>query len=213
MRGILYLVAAFAIGLGSGCTNARYVHKAGDQGIVAVMDRSDSWPSYNITNAKKLIEAHVGPEYDILEEKEVVTGNQTTNQQNIQRDTAVNPFVPFLQNEQQTTQTTTTTTPVKEWQIHYRRRMGTQVGNAIGGPGPIGGLGVQQAGAQMPIQQQMPVVGQRPGVSQPLEIPSVMPGGGTTNSYPANPVSPASFNGGAAPGGYPPKPTITVTGN
>jgi hypothetical protein len=204
MRAILLLVAAAAMGLGSGCANARFVHKSGDEGIVAVSDRSDSWPSYNITNAKKLIESHVGPEYDVIEEKEVVTGNVTTNQQNTNRDTAVNPFVPFLQAENEVTTTTTSTNPIKEWQIHYRRRMGAPVGTPFGG--------IRQTGGTIPVQQQMPVTGQRPGMTPQVELPSVMPAGGVSNASPTS-VSPAALSGGYPASTSNRNPTITVTGN
>lgn len=237
MRGLVVVVASVAVGLGSGCANApRYVHKAGDEGIVAIADRSDSWPSYHLTNAKKLIEAHVGPQYDILEEKEVITGNVTQHQQHVNRDTAVNPLVPFLQAEQQQVTTTSTTMPTKEWHIHYRRRQGVPVGTGFGGPGPFGGL--QPANAQRPFTQSQqsssgthPNAGSnpvQPAGGSPSIIPSVLPAGAppTPASPPASSVSPAAMSlaePSSSPPSYPQQrqqsiiqgraPTITVTGN
>ena len=122
MKRVVIFAAAVAAASGAGCANARYVQKAGDEGIVSVRANSDAWPEYNRTNALKLIEQHVGRDYEIVDEKEVVTGHNTVNQQNTNREATFNSQVPFLPAEKQTTTTTTTAVPVTEWQIHYRRR-------------------------------------------------------------------------------------------
>lgn len=154
MKQVLLVAAAVVAAASTGCSSARYVHRAGDEGIVAIPANTDTWPSNNRSNAMKLIEQHVGPNYDIVEEREVKTGQTTTNNQNTNKEATFNTSVPFLPAEKQTTTTTTTTHDVTEYQIHYRKRAGTLVGTPGGGPGPVGGLpmggGVTQAGAQVP---------------------------------------------------------------
>ena len=147
------MAAAVVAAASTGCGGARYVHRSGDEGIVAIPANTDAWPSNHRSGAMKLIEQHVGPSYDILEEKEVATGQTTTNNQNTNKEATFNTSIPFLPAEKQTTTTTTTTRDVTEYRIHYRKRTGVAVGAPGGGPGPVGGLpigGVVQTGAQVP---------------------------------------------------------------
>lgn len=150
MRQFLVL-AAVAAASSVGCANARYVQKIEGEGVVAVPVNSDAWPSYNRTNALKLIEEHVGPAYEIVEEREVKTGTSTTNTQNTDREQTFNSEVPFLPAERQTTTSTTTASDVKEYHIHYRRKAGgltgfpgtTPAANAVlpaAGAAPAGGV-------------------------------------------------------------------------
>lgn len=104
-----------------GCASARVVSRNADEGIVALADNSDSWPAYHRTKARKLIEEHVGPGYEIIEEKEVTVGYTTTQNSQVTSEPTFGT-IPFLPAEKQTTLTTSTQTPQKEWQIHYRRR-------------------------------------------------------------------------------------------
>jgi hypothetical protein len=107
----------------------------------------------------KLIEQHVGPSFDIVEEKEVATGQTTVNNQNTNKEATFNSSVPFLPAEKQTTTTTTTTHDITEYRIHYRKRTGIAVGTPAGGAGPVGGLsigGVTQTGAQVPAATTAP---------------------------------------------------------
>ena len=153
MKKLLLLAAAVVAAASTGCGGARYVHRAGDEGIVAIPANTDTWPTNHRSSAMKLIEQHVGSNYDILEEKEVATGQTTTNNQNMNKEATFNTSVPFLPAEKQTTTTTTTTRDITEYRIHYRKRTGTLVGTPGGGPGPVGGLpigGVTSAGAQIP---------------------------------------------------------------
>src|SRR5689334_20378228 len=139
MKRLLVLVAAVATALSVGCANARYVQKMGDEGIVAIPNNTDAWPSYNRTEACRLIEQHVGQAYEIVEEKEVVTGTATTNNQNTNREATFNPDVPFLPAERQTTTTTTTSRNLTEYQIHYRKKVGGLTGFPGTGVAPAGG--------------------------------------------------------------------------
>lgn len=141
MRRLLVFAAAMAVASSVGCSNARYVHKSGDEGIVAINDDTDGWPNYNRTNAKKLIAAHVGPDFEIIEEREVATGQIDTTHQDTNRQAAFNPNNPFLPAEKETTTTTTTTTPKTEYRIVYRRaaRTGIAIGSGGSIPPPQGG--------------------------------------------------------------------------
>jgi hypothetical protein len=175
MRRFLVLAAAVAAASTVGCANARYVQKAGDEGVVAIPRNSDAWPEYNRTSALKLIEQHVGPAFEIVEEREVKTGTATSNTQNVNREQTFNSEVPFLPAERETTTTTTTARDITEYHIHYRRKAGGLTGfpgatppaNAVvptGGAAPAGGVvpahhtqpqgatanGVTPAGVAMP---------------------------------------------------------------
>jgi hypothetical protein len=175
MRRFLVLAAAVAAASGVGCANARYVQKIADEGVVAIPVNSDTWPSYNRSGALKLIEQHVGPDYEIVEEREVKTGTATTNVQNTKNEQTFNSEVPFLPAARQTTTATTTAADITEYHIHYRRLAGGLTGfpgtappaNAVvpaGGAAPASGVmpahhtepqagavgGVTQAGGAMP---------------------------------------------------------------
>ena len=141
MRRLVVVAAAMAVASSVGCANARYVQKSGDEGIVAINDDTDGFPDYNRTKAKKLIEAHVGPDYEIVEEREVANGQIGTTRQDTNRQAAFNPNNPFLPAEQETTTTTTTTTPKTEFHIVYRRsaRAGVAIGSGGSIPPPHGG--------------------------------------------------------------------------
>jgi len=121
MRRVLAVCCAGLLVASLGCANTRQVSRNADEGIVALADNSDSWPSYHRTKGRKLIEEHVGAEYEIVEEKEVTVGYTTTQNQQVTSEPTFGT-IPFLPAEKQTTVTNSTQTPHKEWQIHYRRR-------------------------------------------------------------------------------------------
>jgi hypothetical protein len=136
-RLLVLVVAAWAAG-GVGCANARYVQKTGDDGVVAVADNSDAWPTYNRTNALKLIQEHVGTDFEILDEGEVVTGQATVNTQNTDRQPTSSRKFPYLTGERETTTATSRTRDLKEYRISYRRKLGPA---GFGGPvAPAGGV-------------------------------------------------------------------------
>lgn len=179
MNKVLFLAAAVVAAASTGCGGARYVHRAGDEGIVAIPANSDAWPANHRSSAMKLIEEHVGPSFDILEEKEVATGQATTNNQNTNKEATINSTIPFLPAEKQTTTTTTTTKDITEYRIHYRKRSGVAVGTPGGGAGPIGGLpmgGVTQAGGQAPAPSVLPGT-TAPGAMGGAGVSSFKPGG------------------------------------
>ena len=122
MKRILVVVAATAVASLSGCASARYVEKNGDSGIIAIPTNADFWPIKHRTEAVALIEKHVGPNYEIVEEKEVVTGVTTNHNQQIKREPTYNSEVPFFEAEKQTITNTTSSSDRTEWRIAYRRR-------------------------------------------------------------------------------------------
>ena len=119
MRCALFAVVLVSVG----CQSPRVVQRTADEGIVALPANSDSFPHYHQSAAKKIIAAHLGANYEIVEEKEVTTGYTTTNMQDRQSELTMHSSVPFLPASRETTTTKTVATPQKEWQIHYRRLM------------------------------------------------------------------------------------------
>ena len=131
MRRALVIVVLVA----AGCQSPRVVQRTPDEGIIALPANTDGWPSYHQSAAKKMIQAHLGPNYEVVEEKEVTTGYTTTNLQDKQSELTMHSSVPFLPASRETTTTKTVATPQKEWQIHYRRVM----------PRPAAGLAANPA--------------------------------------------------------------------
>ena len=76
MNRILVAFVAAGAAHAAGCTSARYVQRGMDEGVVAVPDRSNSWPSFNNDKAINLIKEHVGPDYEIVEDYPSSTGPQ-----------------------------------------------------------------------------------------------------------------------------------------
>jgi hypothetical protein len=131
-QGMFCAVLALAT---AGCGTARYIHKDSDGGVIA-MPADNRW---NREKAVELIKAHVGPGYRVVEEKEVVTGQETTNLTNTQTEPTVHSQIPFLPAQKQTSTLTTTSRDLTEWHIVYQR------GNA-----PPAGSPVQQSGGPLP---------------------------------------------------------------
>ncbi|MEO2089528.1 MAG: hypothetical protein ABGY75_08535 [Gemmataceae bacterium] len=132
-QGLLYAVLALTT---AGCGTARYIQKGSDGGVIA-MPADNRW---NREKAVELIKAHVGPGYRVVEEKEVVTGQETTNLTNTQTEPTVHSQIPFLPAQKQTSTLTTTSRDLTEWHIVYQR------GNAP----PAATQPVQQTGGQHP---------------------------------------------------------------
>jgi hypothetical protein len=192
--GVSALVLALAVA--GGCQSpAKYVEKRGDAGIVAIPANTDTWPTHNRREALALIQKHVGSNYEILEEREVVVGQATRNDQQVNTEQTVNRELFFLPAEKQTTTTTTTQRDITEWRIVYRRvdpltprsLASQQPANPVGpaggvAPGLVPNVGpnVQPAGAVVP------------------RGPTVVPRGTTgTGSYlmpGARPANPADCN-------------------
>ncbi len=116
------LFVAVALGA-AGCQSARVVSRTADDGVVAIPANTNDWPTHYQDAGKKIIQAHVGANYEVVEESEVTTGFATTNVQDRQFEPTMNTSNPFLPATRETTTTRTVETPQKEWRIHYRRAL------------------------------------------------------------------------------------------
>jgi len=171
MNRILLAVAAVVTGL-SGCAGpARYVERSGDVGVVAIPANTDAWPTHYRSEALALIERHVGPNFEIVDEKEVAVGSRTNNNQQVKREQAfTNPFTGPV--EKDTVTNTTTTHDITEWRIAYRKRVGPMP-LGFNAPTPPGG-----------VTQTQYLSGSDPA--------GVVPAGGTAPAAPAVPGTPVS---------------------
>ena len=97
-----------------------------------------------------MIRQHVGADYEIVDEREVVTGARVTNNEQTQHDFTPNKKQPNLPGERVTTNGTVTSNNISEWQITYKKRQPfMNIGNARG-PGTNSPVGVQPAGGTAP---------------------------------------------------------------
>jgi hypothetical protein len=133
---------------------ARYVQKQSDEGVVAIPSNSNYWPTFNRDQALKLIQDHVGADYEIVKEKSVVSGQVTTTDQ----QTTETPMPTRNGQTPSGTQTsvsqTTRSADVTEWYIYYRKRSTgvptRPVVPAGGATGPGSGV-VPAAGTPDPV--------------------------------------------------------------
>lgn len=138
-RALVLFAAAVAVA-GTGCASGpRLLQRTPGEGVIAMPSNSDSWPTRHRSKALKMIEEHVGSDYEIVSEREVVTGHTTVNRQDTDRKATFNSSMPFLPAEREQTTTTTSQLPQTEWQIAYRRRSATPaIAPAAGGVAPAG---------------------------------------------------------------------------
>ena len=128
MNRLVLGVVALVAGL-SGCASpARYIERTGDTGVVAIPANTDAFPTYNRSEAMALIQKHVGPNFEIVEEREVATGKRTLNDQQVNNEQTWNTSNPLLPANKQTVQNTTTTQDVTEWRIAYRKKVPNSFG-------------------------------------------------------------------------------------
>ncbi len=133
-----------------GCQSARYVSRQSDSGVIAIPSNSNSWPFHYRQEAETLIRQHVGPDYEIVDEREVVTGTRVTNDEHTQRDLTPNKKQPNMPGERIATTGTATSSNVSEWQITYKKRQPfMNIGNART-PVTNSPTGVQPAGGTAP---------------------------------------------------------------
>lgn len=170
-------VAAAVAGL-SGCASPAKEISFDPQtgsGVVAIPSNTDAWPTYNYTHAKELIQKRVGPNFEVVEEGQVVTGQQTVNNQQVTGDLAWGA---------------TTTSDVTEWRIAYRKRPGAA---AAGGPLMPGMQPVQQT--QYPPGKGAAAAAVGSGVHPAGGIvPSAAPGGGVIRAGGTVPGGKANCN-------------------
>ncbi|MBA4190632.1 MAG: hypothetical protein C0467_21815 [Planctomycetaceae bacterium] len=159
--GVVALLASL-----SGCaSSARYVEQGTESGVVAIPTNTDAWPSYNRTEAISLIQKHLGSNYEIVEEREVVTSRHTyqdrhANTEHVRDPNRIAASQPIDQKQDRPI-----THDITEWRIVYRKADAGE----IGGKSTTGN-----------IQQTQYQSGSAPtGVVHAGGIvPSVAPGGG-----------------------------------
>ncbi len=156
-RGIVSAVVLALAAAGGCAAPAKYVEKRGNSGIVAIPDNTDVWPTHNRREALALIQKHVGYNYEIVEERAVVVGQSTHNNQQVNTEDTFNREIPFLPAQKQTISNTTTQRDITEWQIVYRRKdPPAAVPGLTPAGGPAAGIvpdvrpAVQPAGAVTP---------------------------------------------------------------
>jgi hypothetical protein len=169
----LVLAAAVAA---AGCSSARYVQRGLDEGVIAVPDRTNSWPSYNNDKALTLIKEHVGSDYEIVEEWAAKSGGPPQPPQGNGlkplRDPSTNNQLFFLPNDPRPRGSAATDqADASELHIRYRRR-------TAGGGGwlPPATTGTTAAGLPTPAG---PASGARTTVS-----PGIVPAGLRTDVPP-----------------------------
>ena len=160
-RGITFALLGVLAAAGGCGSPAQFVEKRPDSGTVAIPDNTNTWPMYNRREALALIQQHVGPNYEIIDERKVVTGQSTRNEQQTNTEQTQNKRNPNLTGERQTTTGIVTTQDITQWQITYRQKFvpNPSVGD-ISNRGTTNGL--------------TPAGGPGAGV-----VPSVLPAGGT----------------------------------
>lgn len=128
--------------LSGGCASARYVNQDAEGGTIAIPSNRGAFAEQNRQKATELITKHVGPNYEIVDEHEVVTGQSTMNNQQTNTDFVQNKRNPNSPSERQITTGTTTQQNMTEWHITYRRKAsaGSFNGGAPNGLTPAGGV-------------------------------------------------------------------------
>lgn len=122
--GMFALVAAVAA-TGGCASSAKYVdHSKPDMGVVAIPDNSDSWPNGNRRAALELIEKHVGPNYEIVEERTVPTGRTATRTPLPDTNESLNPRNQASPVKRPTGMAATRQEEVTEYRITYRKKAG-----------------------------------------------------------------------------------------
>ncbi len=190
MRRSVAAVGAFVVlSLAVGCQTAnpaRVVARQGDGGVVAIPNNSNDKPSYYRDKAVGLIVAHVGPDFVIDKEEEVVTGQRTVNNQNIDHGKPLDPKNPFLPAQQDRVSTVSSTSDTTEYRITYRRTPKAPLTQPIG---PAGGTGVGMVPSVQPGGGVTPASGTMPaGPSGVVPAGGMMPAAGTTTGRGVRPA-------------------------
>lgn len=131
-RRIVLLIVMGCVTGSMGCASARYVSKQGDSGVIAIPANTDTWPFHYRQEGESLIRQHVGADYEIVDEREVVTGSRVTNNQQTQSELVPNKRQPNAPGERTVTSGTVNSTNTTEWQIAYKRRTSGGAGAVTG---------------------------------------------------------------------------------
>jgi hypothetical protein len=177
-------------------TPAHYVEKGRDQGIVAIPEWTNDWPTHYEDAAIDLIKAHVGSSYVIIDRYPVVVGNSSNN--------------PHMSSDPSNPAPNSTSTKTEYRIVYARKPVGPGIpfgspmpapyatrpmlppGAGMGAPPP----GVLPAGAYTPGSVTGPMT-QGPPMN-PYIVPSVAP---ASNPYTAPPPGANPYS--VAPAGNP----------
>lgn len=121
-RTLGLLVIALALASSTGCQSARYVLREPAQGVVAIPDNSNSWPSYNRKNAEKLMQEHFPEGYVVDREEEAVVGQTTNFSENSNGSIIPVGKKPMIGIGIGSTSGTATTVNATEYRLYYHRR-------------------------------------------------------------------------------------------
>jgi hypothetical protein len=181
MTRLLLVAAAVVVAGLSGCATPAHDVSFDPQsgtGVVAIPANSDMFPTYYRSAALDLIKQHVGPNYEILNEQQVKTGQTTVNNQQIGSDRISG---------------VATTQDVLEYHLTYRKQMlPTTVTPGL--PGMPGAGGLQQtqyrpaAGMGAGIQ---PAGGIAPTGTTVMQAGMQQPGGMMTPGAQGNAIVPS----------------------
>jgi hypothetical protein len=183
-RGVILALFAVASAQAAGCNSAQYVVKQQDGGVVAIPANNNVWPFHYRDEALTLIRQHVGSNYEIVDERSVVTGTTTTNNEQTNREQVYNKKNPNLPGERDYTTGTVTSNQNTQWQITYRRKFGPVVNDQPSGGNP------PAISASVVPSIQPPGVGA--ALTGPMPAPGshMMPAGGAMPMGPAVPGQP-----------------------
>ena len=118
-RAALFLVVILGL---SGCSSpARYIERSGDTGVVAIPANTDTFPTYNRSEAVALIQKHVGPTSRSSRNARSRSAAHVNDQQ-VNNEQTWNSTNPILPANKQTVQNATTTQDVNEYRIMYRKK-------------------------------------------------------------------------------------------
>ncbi len=173
--GAFALVAAM-VATGGCASSAKYIEKKDDSGIVAVPDESNGWPNNNRRAALELIEKHVGPNYEIVDERTVTTGRMARTSLPDTNET-LNPRNQAYPAKRTTGTAATAQHDVTQYRITYRK--------TAGWPAPRDLRSQEEPGltpASGTVQTQ-----HAPGMA-----PNVQPAGGPVSVFNSGSVRPAS---------------------
>jgi hypothetical protein len=151
-RGIILgLLAVLPV---AGCNSARYVVQQSDGGIVAIPSNTNMWPFKHRDSAEDLIRQHVGPNFEIVDEREALIGSRASGSEPTGRTT-------------------------QEYRISYRRKIGPFVPvQPSGGIGPV--VPDQSSGGNPPVVS--PASSVVPSIAPPET--GVLPAGGPIPTRP-----------------------------
>lgn len=144
----VFALLAATVATGGCASQAKYIERKTDTGIVAVPDDTDTWPNNNRKAALALIEKHVGPNFEILDERTVPTGRVARNSLP-ETNEALNPRNQAYPAKRPISATPTQQEEATEYRITYRKLDSASTGTTVQTQYPP--TGVQPAGGPLSV--------------------------------------------------------------